>query len=139
MELESITQLLKAHASGDREALDRLIALIYEEMRRMASIHLRGERSDHFFEIAAQVMRNILVDYAVRQQAMKRGGKRIRVEVNDFDALVEKDQTGNLNRTKRITFRLKIDRRPWDILHCIYSGSRRTHNLYVEWIFFHDP
>ncbi|NIR51669.1 MAG: sigma-70 family RNA polymerase sigma factor [candidate division Zixibacteria bacterium] len=102
-----ITELLKAHSSGDQKALDKLMPLVYDEMRGMAHYRLLGERSGHtlnttdlvheaylklvefnridwenrahFFGIASQVMRNILVDYAVKKKAQKRGGDRQRV------------------------------------------------------------
>jgi RNA polymerase sigma factor (TIGR02999 family) len=151
MGLESITQLLKAHASGDKQAFDRLVPLIYNEMRRIARNRLRGERSDHtlsttalvheaylklvkfdrinwqnsdhFFAIAAQVMRNILVDYAVRQQAMKRGGKRIRVEVNDSDTLVEIELANILSVHHALERLTEIDERKAKVVECRFFGG----------------
>lgn len=112
-----ITELLEAHAAGDRDALDALLPRIYDELRRIAHYRLRGERPDHtlnttglvheaymklvqldrmnwknrahFFAIASQAMRNILVDYAHRRKAQKRGGDRDRVTLNDADAAIE--------------------------------------------------
>lgn len=116
MAAERITALLEAHASGDPDALDDLFPLVYEELRRMASRRMQGERSDHtlqttalvheaymeladldevdwqnrrhFFAIAARVMRNVLVDYAVRRNAQKRGGDRTRVPLEEHDGAV---------------------------------------------------
>jgi len=113
-----VTQLLIACADGDREAFDRLFPLVYDELRRVAHNRLRGERPDHtlnttalvheaylklvglneiryesrahFFAIAAQAMRNILVTYAHRRNAHRRGGGR-RAEPLD-EALVITDQ-----------------------------------------------
>ena len=113
-----VTQLLIACADGDREAFDRLFPLVYDELRRVAHNRLRGERPDHtlnttalvheaylklvglneiryesrahFFAIAAQAMRNILVTYAHRRNAQRRGGGR-RAEPLD-EALVITDQ-----------------------------------------------
>jgi RNA polymerase sigma factor (TIGR02999 family) len=112
-----ITELLAAHAAGDSDALDVLLPRIYDELRRIAHHRLRGERDDHtlnttglvheaymklvqldrmdwqnrahFFAIASQAMRNILVDYAVRRSAQKRGGDRDRVPLDDADAAAE--------------------------------------------------
>lgn len=95
-----ITDLLRAAESGSSDAVDRLIPLVYQELRQMASRYLRNERSGHtlqttglvheaylrlvdqsrttwknrahFFGIAAQAMRRILVDYARRRQSAKR-------------------------------------------------------------------
>jgi RNA polymerase sigma factor (TIGR02999 family) len=97
-----ITQLLQGWRGGDRKALDALLPVVYKELRRLAHFQLRTERPDHtlqsaalvheaylrlvglnspqwegrshFFAIAAQLMRQILVDYARRRRAGKRGG-----------------------------------------------------------------
>jgi RNA polymerase sigma factor (TIGR02999 family) len=95
-----ITEILATFAGGDQEALKSLIPLVYDELRRLAQYHLNRERSDHtlqstalvneaylrlagrdiriqnrghFFAIASQLMRQILVDYARRHRADKRG------------------------------------------------------------------
>lgn len=101
-EQQNITQLLKEWNSGRREALDELMPFVYEELRRQASRYLRRERIGHtlqatalineaylkligqnkvewqnrahFFAIAAQAMRRILVDYARERKRDKRGG-----------------------------------------------------------------
>jgi len=101
-----ITRLLKEWSDGKEQALDDLLPIIYDELRRLAHIYLRRERSDqtlqttalvheaylklvdqrsvnwqnrsHFFGIAAQAMRRILIDNARRRTAAKRGpGKEI--------------------------------------------------------------
>jgi RNA polymerase sigma factor (TIGR02999 family) len=97
-----ITLLLKEWSDGRREALDALMPLIYEELRRQAGRYLKKERGNHtlqttalineaylklidqrevvwqnrthFFAIAAQAMRRILVDYARERHREKRGG-----------------------------------------------------------------
>ncbi len=97
-----ITVLLRRMSSGDRSAEEALLPAIYTEAKRIASRHLRGERPghtlqttdlvheaylklmpgaaanwedrNHFFAVAARVMRNILVDRARRNSAGKRGG-----------------------------------------------------------------
>lgn len=100
---ESVTALLQAWARGDRDALARLAPIIYGELHRIAGACLRRERPDHtlspsdlvseaflrlvggehpayehrvqFFAVAARHMRRILVDYARRRVADKRGGR----------------------------------------------------------------
>lgn len=96
-----VTRLLIAWRGGDSDALQKLIPLIYRELHRLAEIHLRRERAGHtlqptavihetylrlvdgnvewqnrahFFAVAAQTMRHILVDYARSRLAEKRGG-----------------------------------------------------------------
>jgi RNA polymerase sigma factor (TIGR02999 family) len=96
-----ITRLLADWSNGDRQALEKLTPLVYDELRRLAARYLRQERSDHtlqstalvheaymklvgqnnvrwqnrahFFGIAAQMIRRILVDYARARRAEKRG------------------------------------------------------------------
>jgi RNA polymerase sigma factor (TIGR02999 family) len=97
---KGITAILATLGAGDQEALKSLIPLVYDELRRLARYHLNRERSDHtlqstalvneaymrlagqelriqnrahFFAIASQLMRQILVDYARRHRAGKRG------------------------------------------------------------------
>lgn len=97
-----VTQLLVDWRNGDKAALDRLMPLVYSELRRLADHYLRNERPDHtlqatalvheayiklidqshlnwqnrahFFGVGAQVMRHILVDHARSRKASKRGG-----------------------------------------------------------------
>jgi len=99
---QPITTLLHAFASGDKSALDRLVPLIYPELRRLARGYMRNERPGHtlqptalvheayarlvkqeqpdyrsrahFMGVAAQVMRQILIDHARTRDAEKRGG-----------------------------------------------------------------
>ncbi len=98
----SITRLLLSWSGGRQSALDELVPLVYRELRRLAAAYLRRERLDHtlqatalvheaylrlvdqsiadchtrarFFGIAANVMRQILVNHAERHKAAKRGG-----------------------------------------------------------------
>jgi RNA polymerase sigma factor (TIGR02999 family) len=99
---ETITELLHAWSDGEREGADALVPLVYEELKRQARRYLRRERAGHtlqttalvneaylklidqrnvrwqnrahFFGIAAQMMRRILVDYARERNRQKRGG-----------------------------------------------------------------
>lgn len=105
------TRLLSEWRAGDPTALDRLLPIVYEELRRLASHYMRAERADHllqttalvheaylrliddkeasyetrshFFAVAAQVMRHVLVDYARARQRAKRGGGAPAVALED--------------------------------------------------------
>lgn len=107
---KDVTQLLLDWSSGKREAMDDLLPLVYKELRQLADRYLRRERSDHtlqatalvheaylklidqrnvqwqnrahFFGVAAQAMRRILVDHARNHQAAKRGsgGQKISLD-----------------------------------------------------------
>ena len=111
-----ITQLLQGWRDGDRKALDALVPIVYKELHRIAHFQLRQERPDHtlqsaalvneayvrmvglrppqwesrshFFAIAAQQMRQILVDYARRHRAGKRGGGEETLSLEDTTMLV---------------------------------------------------
>ncbi len=106
---EKVTQLLVAWSEGDESALDRLIPLVNEELRRLAHHYISGERAGHtlqttalvneaylrlvdssrvqwhdrahFFAVSAQLMRRILVDYARARRSQKRGGEMTRVSL----------------------------------------------------------
>jgi RNA polymerase sigma factor (TIGR02999 family) len=112
---QNVTELLLAWSDGDEEALDSLIPLVYDELRRNAAGYLRRERAGHtlqptalvhevyvrlvdqkgikwqnraqFFGIAATVMRRVLVDNARRHSATKRGGLEQRVTLDEGAAL----------------------------------------------------
>jgi RNA polymerase sigma factor (TIGR02999 family) len=114
---ENVTQLLIGWGQGDKEALDRLVPIVYDELRRQAARYLRRERVGHtlqttaliheaylrlvdqrnvhwqnrahFFGIAAQLMRRILVDHARTKKRAKRGGSDLRVSLGDVQAVVK--------------------------------------------------
>lgn len=117
---EEITGLLRAWSQGDRAALEKLTPLIYGELRRRASRYMQRERRDHllqttavvheaylrlmdqrrvswrnrahFYGIAAELMRRVLVDFARAQYNAKRGGREIRVPLDE--AAVAAEQRG---------------------------------------------
>jgi RNA polymerase sigma factor (TIGR02999 family) len=110
-----ITRLLEEWSAGNQTALDRLMPLVYAELRRLASSYMRRERSDHllqttalvheaylrlveqrnvqwktraqFFALAAQVMRHILVDHARKAHRAKRGHGVPTMPLNDVAVL----------------------------------------------------
>jgi len=105
-----VTELLARWRAGDRQALDSLMPLVYEELRRLARHYLREERPNHtlqstalvheafmrlvgqhppnwegrahFFGVAARLMRQILVDHARSHQAAKRGGNALTLSLD---------------------------------------------------------
>src|SRR5258708_5241403 len=106
-----VTQLLVNWSKGDQSALDELMPLVYGELRRLAGAYLRRERSNHtlqstalvheafmrlvnqhdvqwrnrahFYAIAAQMIRRILVDYARSQHAEKRGSGAVKFALDE--------------------------------------------------------
>ncbi len=111
-----VTQLLQAWSQGDAKALEELIPLVYDELHRLAERHLAHERADHtlqptavvheaylrlvdqkrvtwknrghFFAVAAQAMRRLLVDHARARGREKRGGAATRVSLEEADPSV---------------------------------------------------
>ena len=114
MSTQNITQLLERWGTGNKEVLDELLPIVYDELRRQAARYLRRERIGHtlqttaliheaymrlvdqrnvrwqnrahFFGIASQLMRRILVDHARTKKRAKRGGSDIRVSLTDIAA-----------------------------------------------------
>src|ERR1041384_4508827 len=110
-----LTTLLRAWTAGDGNAGDRLLALVYQELRRQAGRYLARERGDHtlrptalvneaylrlvrqrrvvwqdrqqFFAVAATLMRRLLVDYARQHRASKRGAWAYTVALDDGEQI----------------------------------------------------
>jgi RNA polymerase sigma factor (TIGR02999 family) len=111
VEGQQVTIILREFAAGDKSALDRLMPLVYAELRKLAGSQLRREREGgtlqptalvheayvrlidqslpdftdraHFLGIAANLMRQILIDSARKRNAAKRGGGQINVSLNE--------------------------------------------------------
>jgi RNA polymerase sigma factor (TIGR02999 family) len=107
----NVTELLLSWGEGNTAALDRLVPLVYDDLRRVARSHLRRERPGHslqatalvhevflrlvdvdrmtlknrmhFFALSARLMRQILVDHARRQRATKRGSGAMGISLNE--------------------------------------------------------
>ena len=110
---ETPTVILERLTEGDERAADRLMPLIYDELRGLAAHYLRDERSDHtlqptalvheaylriveqdgvhwknrahFFALAAEMIRRILVDHARAKKTVKRGGDRDRIALSEAE------------------------------------------------------
>ena len=115
---DEVSQLLMDWRNGDRTALDGLIPLVHQELRRLARHYLRGERIGHtlqptalvnedylrlinyrdmqwqnrahFFAVAAQLMRRVLVDHARGRNYAKRGGAQQRLSLSKADRFANK-------------------------------------------------
>ncbi len=113
----NVTQLLIGWGKGDKEALDELLPIVYDELRQQAARYLRRERAGHtlqttaliheaylrlvdqknvkwqnrahFFGIAAQLMRRILVDHARTKKRAKRGGSDVRVSLTEATVIAK--------------------------------------------------
>ena len=120
---QQVTQLLAAWGDGDGAALDKLMPLVNEELRRLAHHYMRGEdhgntmqtsalvneaylrlvdqtnphwqNRAHFFAISAQLMRQILVDYARKRRSRRRGGDVRQVSL-DEEMIVSEGRSANV-------------------------------------------
>jgi RNA polymerase sigma factor (TIGR02999 family) len=146
-----ITQMLIDWGNGDREALDRLIPVVYTELRRQAARHLRRERAGHtlqttdliheaylrlvdqrnvrwqnrahFFAVAAQSMRRILVDHARRRRRAKRGGSGIVLALDERLVAAPKSDVDLLALDEALTRLAAIDVRQSQIVELrFFSG-----------------
>ena len=130
VDVHRVAELLNAHAGGDEVALDLLIPLVYDDLRRIAHHRLSSERDSHtldttaivheaylrlvsstgqswndrthFFAIASRVIRNVLTDYARQHKALKRRGSVIRIPLRD-------DLVGDDNPAQREVDLLALD------------------------------
>lgn len=147
-----ITEWLIAWSDGRREALDDLMSVVYEELRRMAAGYMRRERGEHplqptalvseaylrlvdqhrvqwrnrahFFGVAAGMMRRILVDHARRRRAEKRGGAWQRVTLSSLDAIAGEQRPVDVLALHESLERLStFDRQQERIVELRYFGG----------------
>jgi RNA polymerase sigma factor (TIGR02999 family) len=146
-----VTQLLQQWSHGDDSALADLTPLVYEELRRLAHRHMGGQRPDHtlqttalvneaylrladqtnprwqnrahFFAVAARAMRQILVSYARRDRAQKRGGGVLKMELDEA-ALVSPEESKEIVDLHEALERLgTLDSRKAQVVELKYFGG----------------
>ena len=146
-----ITQLLAECSSGNAEALDRLVPLVYDDLRRIAHRRLQMERGDHtlnttavvheaylrlvnqatatwrdrthFFAVAAKVIRRLLIDYARRHRAQKRGGGQIRIPLREDLEGEDPRMVDVLAIDEALTRLAEYDARLERIVECRFFGG----------------
>ena len=147
----NVTQLLADWRSGDDTALARLIPLVQPELHRLASHYMKREReghtlqttalineaylrmadkthpqwsdSTHFFAVAGQLMRRVMVDHARQRQALKRGAAPVQVTL-DETALVAQSRAAELLALDEALERLaRLDARMCQIVEMRYFGG----------------
>ena len=146
-----ITTLLEAHRLGEAGALDKAFDLIYEELRRLARYQLRGqgkgqtldttslvhelylklaktsqpalESRAHFLALATRAMRQIIVDYARSQAALKRGGDAVRVTMNTDIPRVEDQAEWILTVDQALASVREVDERLEQVFECRFFAG----------------
>ena len=146
-----VTGLLAAWGKGDQGALDRLLPLVYAELRRIARNRLRHERSDHtlqptalvneaylrlvgikriawqnraqFFAICAQLMRQVLVDAARAHRGAKRGGGSVRVTFDEALVPVESAPADVIALDDALQALARVDERKSRVVELRFFGG----------------
>ncbi|HMU33312.1 MAG TPA: sigma-70 family RNA polymerase sigma factor [Pyrinomonadaceae bacterium] len=151
MDTNGVTGILLRLSDGDRDAVNDLLPLVYEELRRLAGSYLRQERSDHtlqptalvneaylkmvdinqiswqnkahFVAVAANQMRRILVDHARRRNAFKRGGEFHILTLNDEIDKASDETTELIELDDALTELARMDALKAQIVEMRYFGG----------------
>ena len=146
-----VTGLLLAWRGGDQEALDRLVPLVYAELRRLAHAYMRGERPGHslqttaliheayvrlvdapqmrwqnrahFFAVSAQVMRRVLVDVARAERSLKRGGDCVHVAFDEALTLTQAQSPDLVALDEALTELAAMDPRKSRVVELRFFGG----------------
>lgn len=146
-----ISELLVAWGGGDEAALERLMPLVYDELKRLAHRYMRGERVGHtlqttalvneaylrlakwkdaqwqnraqFFAVSAQMMRRILVDFARERQYQKRGGGALQVSLSEAAAFAGGPETDLVALDEALTALAKVDLRKAQMVEMRFFGG----------------
>jgi RNA polymerase sigma factor (TIGR02999 family) len=147
----SVSRLLRAWGRGDLHARDELVPVVYRELRRRAGAYLRRERPEHtlqptalvheaylrltaqdrvawqnrahFFAIAAQMMRRVLIDHAREHQAVKRPGANLRVVLDDGIGAAQPPSCELMMVDEALVDLARIDPRQAQIVELRYFGG----------------
>jgi RNA polymerase sigma-70 factor (ECF subfamily) len=148
---DAITRLLRAWSDGDETALDRLIPLVENELRRLARAYMARERRDHtlqatalvnemflrltgaaqvdwedrghFLGIAARLMRRVLIDHARRRGFQKRAGHRSDVPLDDVSLVANPSDVDLLALDRALDSLSNIDARKAKVVEMRYFGG----------------
>lgn len=146
-----ITQLLGQWRDGHADAYDQLFALAYDELRALASSYMRRERADHtlqttalvneayvklvghkdrllenrlhFFAVAAKVMRQILIDHARTRQYEKRGGKTVKISLDEAVILSDERAADLVALDEALKSLATIDARKSQVVELRFFGG----------------
>jgi RNA polymerase sigma factor (TIGR02999 family) len=148
---DELTQLLNSWSNGDDQALDKLIPLVYAELRKLARRHMGRENPDHtlqtsalineaylklvdqqsvqwqnrahFFAVAAQVMRHILIDHARAHRFAKRGAGAVKVSLDETAVLTDERASELVALDDALTTLASLDLRKSRIVELRFFGG----------------
>jgi RNA polymerase sigma factor (TIGR02999 family) len=150
--MQSVTHLLSAVENGDPHAADQLLPLVYEDLRRLAAhrlaheapgqtlqptalvheayLRLLGDDAEahwdsrgHFFAACAEAMRRILVENARRKRSQKRGGDRVRRELDEAELLAPEPRENLVALDEALTQLAATDRAAAELVQLRYFGG----------------
>lgn len=155
-EAQEVTRLLKSLNAGNRQAVDALVPLVYAELRKLAAHYLKSERDEHtlqptalvheaflriveqetawqnrthFFAMAANLMRRILVDYARAHTAGKRGGAAEKISLDDAFVFVKEKPSEMIALDNALEELAKIDQRRSRVVELKFFGGLKTEEI----------
>jgi RNA polymerase sigma-70 factor (ECF subfamily) len=148
---DNLTRLLLEWRDGDKAALDRLIPLVYDELRRIAHRYVQRERNGHtlqtsalvneaylrlagqedpnwqnrahFFAVTAQVMRHILIDHARRRRFVKHGGELRQVSISEAAEMTMQRADELIALNEALDELAKLDERKARVVELRYFGG----------------
>ncbi|HEX8288633.1 MAG TPA: sigma-70 family RNA polymerase sigma factor [Pyrinomonadaceae bacterium] len=148
---QEITRLLLDWGNGNKAALDELMPIVYDELRRLAKHYMRGQRAGHtlqttalvneaylrlidssrvnwqnrthFFAISAQMMRRILVDFARIRNSQKRGGENVKVTFDEQIEVPVENETNLIALDEALENLAKLNLRQSQIVELRYFGG----------------
>jgi RNA polymerase sigma factor (TIGR02999 family) len=148
---QRVTDLLTRWSQGDDRALAELTPLVYEVLRRLAHYHMGGQRPNHtlqttalvnevylrladqtnprwqnrahFFAVAARAMRQILVNYARSQQAQKRGGGAVKVDLDEAALVSAEESEEIVDLHEALDTLAMLDSRKAQVVELKYFGG----------------
>lgn len=153
----NITQLLNSYGDGDKSALDEMLPLVYDELRRIAANYLSRERAGHtlqptalvheaymrlvsqrnsnwrnraqFYGLAANMMRRILVNHAVAKRAEKRGGGSEKVSLDEVSVFFEEQDLDVLALDEAMTRLADVDSEKCRVVELRFFGGLTTDEI----------
>jgi RNA polymerase sigma-70 factor, ECF subfamily len=147
---ELVTRLLQQWSGGDKQALDELMPLVYDQLHKLAANCMRGERGDHtlratalvheayvrlvdsdvawqnrvhFYAVSARVLRNILVDHAKAHHRQKRGGNAEKISLDDAVLVGPETPAGVVEVDEALQRLAAHDQRKSEIVEMLFFGG----------------
>jgi RNA polymerase sigma factor (TIGR02999 family) len=145
-----VTQLLQQWGAGDKQALDQLMPIVYDQLHKLASNCLRSERPDHtlratalvheaylrlvqadvdwqdrvhFYAVSARILRRILVDHAKSRNRHKRGGEYQQIPLEEAVVVGPEADRGMVELDEALQRLANQDRRKSDLIELLFFGG----------------